>query len=323
MQAISSATETVWRDPSSTTQYAVRTLECGYPVHGTIKSCRIYYVDTLAVLTILSNYIDKCMNMFICGFDTERNQDQTIQTMQFAFLPVDAKSALTSRTMPSPADAKMVDCNTVAIVIHWSKIDYKESPELPNRVQSWLKSKQLYKCGVGIEDDANYIKNQFEINMHRLLDLDALVPLLYPELSKQTSLHNIAMHCLHWSLSKNGTHKWSPKVLSDSDILYAGLDAVASLELGNELLVKHFTNTGAHTAVQNTNQPASMTLTKDEELVLTSFKRGPPLSRKTLKLINAVYNSEILGPRINETKDKVTKAVTGLKQKGCLSFLAD
>ncbi|KAJ7939465.1 ribonuclease H-like domain-containing protein [Mycena leptocephala] len=122
-------------------------------------------------------------------------------------------------------------------------LDMRKIRAIPRELRRILMSYLIKKVCVGVLKDINVIWDDLRIEMNNVCDSGMMARLMltdkypkhgYSNLSLKTSVEDILGFAIDKDLALSD---WSTNKLSDEQITYAALDAVASLELYNSLKV--------------------------------------------------------------------------------------
>lgn len=130
--------------------------------------------------------------------------------------------------------------NTTIVIIQLRYFD-----ALPLEIKNILESNDIYKVGVGIHGDKNYLK-KLGIKVNGIIDLRFLQHKLevFETLVKGYSLKCLCEHYLGYTLDKDtkihtiAACEWDSKVLSNTHINYAARDSLAGYLIFKEMLKK-------------------------------------------------------------------------------------
>ncbi|KAJ7461245.1 ribonuclease H-like domain-containing protein [Mycena latifolia] len=155
----------------------------------------------------------------------------------------------------------------------------KNGEAFPAELRRILLSPDIRKIGVGLSNDILVIWDDLRIDMRNLTDAGLMAKLVLAEKYSKTAYGNLSLKSsvedvLGYELSKELSNSdWSAKDLTDDQIKYAGIDAIAALDCtyvdteSRDVLRKVFL---LEDAEQADRAPAKRTSRKDVQMRLTT-----------------------------------------------------
>lgn len=113
--------------------------------------------------------------------------------------------------------------------------------EIPESLKSFLGDSNFTFVGIEVGDDIQKLKNEYGLECSRSSDIRVLAMQRWPGRFRRPGLKDLAWEvtCMAMKKPKHiSMSNWEARVLNDSQIEYACIDAYASYKIGHKLIIE-------------------------------------------------------------------------------------